>query len=184
MRSHFKKGSSNTCFNFANACARLLLLLSASLTLSIFSTAWAAETLPEEISVNAPVRMTNLKAEVNAAEDAMYDLFNTLNDDDRFDIYCMYAPMKGSRMQQRVCAPNYIRTAQEEEAQFALAFWGFAGAERGYAGTNAVEHYNNLLKEKMIEIYKNNPELQQAMNEVNTLKANYESVRKDRAGIE
>jgi hypothetical protein len=53
--------------------------------------------------------------EMIRAEDLKFEIFNSLNSTDDFDITCeMYAPT-GSRISRRVCDVGYMKKAREED---------------------------------------------------------------------
>lgn len=59
-----------------------------------------------------------LRFELERAEQAVFDRFNAINSDDRFDVVCRSEPVIGSRIGRRICRSNAWR---EQEARFAEA---------------------------------------------------------------
>jgi hypothetical protein len=52
----------------------------------------------DEITVLGTRSMRTLRLEVQAARERVYDLFNSLNSDDEFDIHCRNVPRTGTRI--------------------------------------------------------------------------------------
>jgi hypothetical protein len=52
-----------------------------------------------------------------AARERVYDLFNSLNSHDEFNIHCYNVPRTGTRIPQRVCRPQYTDTATMKPAR-------------------------------------------------------------------
>lgn len=142
------------------------------------------QSLPEEITVQAPESLTRLKRRVNDAEEAMYDLFNTLNDDDRFDIHCRLVKRRQSNMRERICTPNYFETAREEEAEFFLKSIGHPGTVVTGPGAATIARDNAVLEEKMKTAVQQHPAFFQAIQQFNRLKEDYEEKRQARIGAQ
>jgi hypothetical protein len=76
----------------------------------------AAPALVEEEVVVQGQRRAAVRAEIELAEDAVYERFNAINSDDEFDIECRREAVTGSKMLRRICEPNFWR---EENANAA-----------------------------------------------------------------
>jgi hypothetical protein len=61
---------------------------------------------PEEVIVRGR-RLAELKLEMEVARERAYGLFNDLNDDDDFDVYCRDEGRTGTRSKQRVCRAQF-----------------------------------------------------------------------------
>ena len=70
----------------------------------------------EEITVLGQRSLRALRLEVQAARERVYDLFNSLNSNDEFDITCQNVPMTGTRIPQRVCRPQFAGNATSTAA--------------------------------------------------------------------
>jgi tetratricopeptide (TPR) repeat protein len=68
----------------------------------------------EEIMVLGQRTLRSLRLEVQAARERVYDLFNSLNSDDEFNIHCRHVPRTGTRVLQRVCRPQYADSATSQ----------------------------------------------------------------------
>ena len=71
----------------------------------------------EEVIVRGSKSLVKLKHEMYRAEDALYDLFNSLNTDDQFDIHCHEEAPTGSKLKLRVCKANYFGNQYAAETQ-------------------------------------------------------------------
>ncbi len=69
----------------------------------------------EEIVVYGSKSLLQFRLDLYKAEEAVFDLFNSLNSDDEFDIHCHKEMFIGSRLQRRVCKPNYVDLLTAEE---------------------------------------------------------------------
>lgn len=61
-----------------------------------------------------------LRAEMERAEEAVYDRFNALNSDHQFDIHCRREAPLRSQISRRVCQPNFWRDAEARAGQETL----------------------------------------------------------------
>lgn len=165
-------------------CTLLLLGLAAGLSApAVLAQETREPNQPEEIIVNAPESLRNLRLEVNRARENMFNVFNELNDDDRFDVHCDYVRRWQSKIREQVCRPVFLNTALEQEANMLLGQLGYVGAERGLPGVTQVDHYNGRFEEIMKTIFREHPEFRQAINEYNSLTEYLNEVRKERFGI-
>lgn len=151
--------------------------------------------LPEEIVVNAPESMLRLRQEIYRAEDNLFDIYNSLNDDDQYDIKCAMEHVPGSRMQVRVCRPVYFNTAMEEEGEaYYDQLSGLIGGAPTVPGQNfypamgsrtwtqgpgatALGHHNARMEEKLRAVIAESPEFIEAVRQYNVLKEAYDSRR-------
>lgn len=140
------------------------------------------QNIPEEIIVNAPESLRNLRLEINRAEENMFNVFNALNDDDRFDVHCEYVRRWQSKIREQVCSPAYLKNAQEQEAEMLLGQFGFVGATRGAPGVTQMDYFNEQFAERMKNLFKEHPEFRQALGEYNALTETLEETRKQRFG--
>ena len=62
----------------------------------------------EEIIVYGNKLLSQLRLEVYLAQDTTFDLFNSMNSDDEFDIHCYEEAKIGSHVMERICRPNYV----------------------------------------------------------------------------
>jgi hypothetical protein len=62
---------------------------------------------PEEVIVRGR-RLADFRAELEAAQLRVYDLFNDLNSDDAFDVRCQTEDATGTRLRQQTCRPQVV----------------------------------------------------------------------------
>ena len=60
----------------------------------------------EEVIVRGTKSLFELELESYRSENALYDLFNSLNSNDDFDVHCYREAPIGSCIKQRVCKTN------------------------------------------------------------------------------
>ena len=159
-----------------NTLLRVSFLLLATAGLAPFVAQAADGRAPEEVIVEAPQSLRKLRLAVNRAEKRMFEVFNEVNDDDRFDIHCKNEKMYGSKMRQQVCQPTYRAEANEAEAKQFLKASNpeVAGVQTGIQGVTSIEHYNGLMNEKIRAAPANNAEFRTALDEYNALSAIYQ----------
>ena len=133
-----------------------------------------------EITVNAPESLTHLRREIDQAEEVMFNLFNELNTDNKYDIKCRYIRRWQSKIREQVCAPVFYMNSQEEEAELALKNMGFVGISVENPGNTSVERDYRILQEKMETIIVEHPEFQEVVDQYNGLLENLESARQAR----
>jgi len=114
----------------------------------------------EEIIVYGDKSMSILRFEMNHAADITFDLFNSLNSDDEFDIHCYQEARIGSRIKRRVCRPNFEKEIVAESYR-SLLMHGIpiAGAEA------RINQKTELLQAKMEALVSEHPKLQKALSE-------------------
>jgi hypothetical protein len=71
----------------------------------------------EEVVVLGSNPLFKLRLEMYRAEDALYNLYNSLNTNDEFDMSCYKEASIGSQIRRRVCRTNFDRKRHAEEAQ-------------------------------------------------------------------
>lgn len=154
----------------------------AAILIPVFLPTLAAETtdLPEEIVVNAPESLRNLRLEIGQAQVAMFNVFNEINDDDRFDVHCEYVRRWQSKIREQVCSPVYLKTAQVQEVNLLLRQMGHTSAEAGGPGVTQMDYMNAQFEEKMKALFEEHPEFRQAVGEYQSLEENLKNIRSER----
>jgi hypothetical protein len=99
----------------------------------------------------------SLRAAVLQAEDAVYGLFNDLNDDDAYDVVCKNRAEIGSQIPQRVCLPKVLRDFEPDDSRDGDARLTSARIEAEQA------QHQRVLREKMLGLASEHPELMQAL---------------------
>lgn len=102
----------------------------------------------EEVTVRGQRSLAGFRLEAVAARERIWDVFNEINDDDRFDISCSREGRTGTRITRRVCRPGYAADATSEAGKEFARYAGLcspedaACLEAAYAaGTLAAQRY-------------------------------------------
>lgn len=128
----------------------------------------------DEIVVKGEKSLNRLRHRVYETEDVFYALFNSINDDDDFDIHCTKEARTGSRVKRRVCRANFELKATAEEAR---------GWKLGIPTTpaeSAIAHNKRVILEKMEILVNENPELLKALVDFGNAKIDYETEKQER----
>lgn len=129
----------------------------------------------EEVTVRGHRSLSVFRAQLRAAEDHMYNVFNELNSDDDFDIHCRMEIETGSNIPRRNCRPNFLKNATEQVAQDFLRGSGNPQEALGRA------HYlGQRLEREMRRLAAENPELLAAMQQYVSLEEEYREAREGR----
>ena len=113
----------------------------------------------EEIIVYGDKSMSVLRQEMNRAADITFDLFNSLNSDDEYDIHCYREAPIGSRIKRRVCRPNYEAKLTADAVREFLTGISQGGVEA------KIKQKEKILQEEMEALVSEHPELQKALTE-------------------
>lgn len=133
----------------------------------------------QELIVIGPRTLGGLRDELVRAEDRVHELFNALNDDDEFDIHCFMETRTGTNIAQRVCKANYVDAATANDGQ---AYLAFLRGEPGTAQSPAMavlQYKNEMLREKLTALVRENAELREAVTHFAELIQNYEDARRE-----
>lgn len=133
-----------------------------------------AETI-EEIVVYGNKSLVRLRLELYKAEDAVFDLFNSLNSDDEFDIHCYKEAPIGSHIKKRVCKTNYVRDLTGEATRQSLLI-----GEPYIHPVAKIKQKDELLRKEMEALVVERPELLKALNEYSDAKQVLESEHRRR----
>jgi len=99
----------------------------------------------------------SLRQDVLQAEDAVYSLFNELNDDDEYDVVCKRQTKIGSQIPQRICLPTVLRDFEPDDVRDGDSRLASARVEAEQA------KHQRLLREKILGLADKHPELLQAL---------------------
>ena len=120
--------------------------------------------------------LVKLRFEYYKAEDVVFEVFNSLNSDDEFDIHCYQEAPTGSHIKKRVCQTNYVRDLTAE----ATSLW-LLGITGFYNHPVAkIQQKDKILNEEMEALVVERPELLKALNEYSDAKQVLESERQRR----
>lgn len=121
--------------------------------------------ITELIVTDSKSRAVQLRKQIEVAEAKAFNLFNELNDDDEFDIYCKNVARLGTTIKLRQCEPVFLSEAKVEEGKFYLNAIrdSYSGHTLAVAQTLAIK--NPILKEKMETLARENPGFNQTLTE-------------------
>lgn len=83
----------------------------------------------EEVVVIGTKSSKQILVEFRKVEKDMYALYNSLNEDRRFDVLCENRAETGTRLKKQVCLPRYYYTAETKEAGATLNNFAVTEAE-------------------------------------------------------
>ena len=89
----------------------LLALLVAVLALPMAAVGQDEEVSTENIVVASEKSLKGLRQDLWRSEDDFYSLYNKLNDDNLYDVRCVYEAPTGSRIKNQVCHPVFLSKA-------------------------------------------------------------------------
>ncbi len=169
-------------FKFGGVSTTVAVLLFALAPLGMCMSAPAQQVEPEpvetieEIVVYGNKSLVQLRLEYYKTEDVVFEVFNSLNSDDEFDIHCYKEAPTGSRIKKRVCKTNYVRDLTAE----ATRRWR-QGLTISYIHPVAkIQQKDKILIEEMEALVVERPELLKALNEYSDAKQVLESERQRR----
>ena len=128
----------------------------------------------EEVLVLGSKPLLKLKLEMIEAEDMLFDLFNSFNTNDDFDVRCYREATVGTRIKQRVCRTNIQRRLLRRASQRMMAGepYVFPAAE--------IKHAEKRLLENMTETALEQPEMLEALMKATEARKALESERERR----
>lgn len=192
--------------NVVKTLASLFCLYLASSSTFILAQQEPGESIQpaEEIIVNPTESFPILRRQIIEAERNLFSIYNDFNDDDDFDVLCMYENRPGSRMREHVCRPAYFWIARNGESMrmyssvagmFDPTLGGGSGynpnisADPGQAagrglgkGVEVLGGYNRKMEDKIKAVIEKSPEFVEAVGEYNTLSEEYRIIREERFG--
>ncbi len=130
----------------------------------------------DEIVVLGGHSLTLLRQEVVVAEDRFFDLYNELNEDDKYDIVCESRRPIGTRIQVRECKAQFVRDAEVEAVQGALQFSNSPANVTARPIRASSEDYE-VLDEKLKSFAVSSPELREALMDYDNLNKKYAEER-------
>jgi hypothetical protein len=139
--------------------------------------------VPEVIIKGHKEKLSQLEAEVIKAQDAFYDAFNQVNAVKEYETHCDMETPLDSHIVRRVCNPEFVHTATQDEA---MAFLG-TGLTPGGGGPRPTPAASIVISGKMPAYHKyvhdlvhQNPKLRNALGVYYALSQHYEAVRKEK----
>jgi len=129
----------------------------------------------EELTVTAPRTLRMMRNELVTAEDDVLAAFNSVNNDNEYDIVCRRETPINSLIPVRVCRARFVDTVNARATQEALQ-----GSSIYVNPLAELRYHDNILRQKMSELLEDNPRLHEAMLRYYNLKTDYDSERTER----
>ena len=132
----------------------------------------------EEIVVYGDKSIVLLRREFYRAEENFFDVFNSLNSTDEFDIKCEYVVDLGSRRRHHLCMPKFSRKIEYLATQDMLARSAMGKGAPPYEfhpNQRTLKGKDELLWKEMSSLLSKRLELQKAFNDLTEKKRKYES---------
>jgi hypothetical protein len=129
----------------------------------------------DEITVYGDKSLHALRLEVYKAEENFFEVFNSVNKDDEFDVRCFYEIPSFTHIRRHVCRAYFVTNATSVGANV------FMGADPQYPivppGTTIMQKKRRM-KEILETLVAEHPELLEALNEYTEKKQIFESEKK------
>ena len=135
----------------------------------------------EEIIVYGDRPLFALRRDVYRAEQNYFDLFNTLNDDDEFDVHCYYEVPSFTHIRRHVCRARFVVEANSREGR--QVFHEEVGAF-DIRAEYEIQEKTEILRQKMETLSAEKPELASALMDYANAKQVYESEMQKRTGAD
>ena len=131
----------------------------------------------EEIQVLGTRTLYSIRMEIVDEENKIFSMFNELNSDDRFDIFCDNIAPTGSHIKQRVCEPRFVTDMRARIAQDYLRGIGMLNGSSDLEVETALEREE--LEKEHLRIAVEHPEYLEMLTELTNLRDTLESRRND-----
>ena len=141
------------------------------------STPQASDRPIEEIQVLGTRTLYSIRMEIVDEENKIFSMFNELNSDDRFDIFCDNIAPTGSHIKQRVCEPRFVTDMRARMAQDYLRGIGMLNGSSDLEVETALEREE--LEKEHLRIATEYPEYLEMLTELTNLRATLKSRRDD-----
>ena len=128
----------------------------------------------EEIVVYGEKSLVDIRIEIHHSEEKFYDLFNSLNSNDKYDVHCYYEVPTGSNIRRRICRPNFVGELTSESTVAMRLGQGY------FTPAGRIHKMEKLMFEEMEALLSKHPDLTKALNEFSTAKQVFESELQER----
>jgi len=128
----------------------------------------------EELTVVAPKSLETMRQELVVAENDVLNVYNALNDDDDYDIYCTEERPLGSYIPVRVCRARFVDNETAQSAYDLLSGGGYTDP------AGQLRYHDDIMRKKMSDLAAENPNLYNALLRYYNLKTDYDSERASR----
>jgi hypothetical protein len=123
----------------------------------------AQETI-DEIIVYGDLSLAQLRRQMHKASEAFFDVYNDINSDDQFDIFCDYETRLGERRRTHVCRPRFALKAEARETSAFMLSGGSIQRSTGPgAGFNPGYGYVTPISKR---VYEKEAEMWQEVSEL------------------
>jgi hypothetical protein len=137
----------------------------------------AREYILEDVIVTGS--LFSLKTEAIKAQDLKFEIFNSLNSTNEFDITCKLRAPLGTRIKYRFCDVGFMKKARGEE--FRRAFGGGYLPRPDFQLAIELAHKTEALNKEMVELGSKHPSLAKAMINEYELTQRYILERRERS---
>lgn len=175
-----------------------ILFIAACLTLQVYAAETVSQDQPadevpaqqeqemEEITVIGQKLISTLRQQIYRAEDNAFEIFNTLNDDDEYDVHCEMVARTGTLIRKRMCLPNfYHRATADNSAELLGLITNYSNNSiPSQTAKNVLAYKFPIFKDKVKVLAKKNPELLGAMQDLFELTEELKNTRDIYHGIE
>ena len=118
----------------------------------------------EEITVYGESNINILRRQYDRAQAQMFDVFNSLNSNDEFDVKCDYEQHLGSRRWHHVCTPKFNTRPPAHDG--GTYFVTYDGEDKPGIQDPRVRRMNRQLWEEMARLVNEDPELRASFMEL------------------
>jgi len=138
----------------------------------------AQEWILEDTIITGRRLLSSLKMEGIRAEEIKFEIFNSLNSTNEFDITCEWRAPVGTRIKYRFCDVGFFKKARGEE--FRRAFRGGYLPRSDFQLATELAHKTEALNKEMVELGSKYPLLAKAMINEYELKQRYNVERREK----
>lgn len=129
----------------------------------------------DEVIVNArKEKLSQLRKQIEMAQDAMYDTYNQINTVPEYRVNCRTETSAATRMQMHMCKPRLVNDATEAEAT------AFLTGEPFRPSDSVINEKMPAFEKHLRDVVRKNSKLQKAVLDYGALVKHYEVVRKEK----
>ena len=129
----------------------------------------------DEIIVYGQKSLLALRHEIYRAEENFYDLFNSVNSDDDYDVHCHKEAPTGSHVRRRTCRANFEKELTAEATSQWLVARQVGMGQPYLLPAARIRHKKKLMIEEMEVLISVHPELLEALSGFSDAQQIYES---------
>lgn len=126
----------------------------------------------EEIRVTGGRTLYSIRMEIVDEENKIFSMFNELNSDDKFDIFCDNIAPTGSHIKQRVCEPRFVTETRAQMTQDYMRGIGVLVESSALMAETALEREE--LEKEHLRVAAEYPEYLELLAELTNLRATLE----------